>query len=482
MIIEKFLKCAASNPNAIALIHNKNSVDFRTLVYRVKKNASQLKKIGLNEHEPLGIVAHNSIDFVEWLFASFMTKNPAVLLPPYFRSEEFDYHISKIGLRFAILQKDYINNFNPDDLELIKENCFLWENMRGKPCLEKFCKEDFIVQFTSGSEGQSKAVVRTEKSLLSELKFLQESFPTSKFEVFAPISPMCHSFGLMGGTLFPLLNGYTVLIIDSLYIRDALYQMSSGKASCIFAAPYFYGQWAQILQKEMLDLSSLKRCYTAGTTTTQDIVENFYSFSKIEVYQDYGSTEMGTMALGIEPLRKTLELGRFIGNAKLRILPITELDSEDRLGELAIQNDIMDFRYLYPFECNLEKFRDGYYLTGDIVEKNNMQIFYKYRNDGCINIAGLKVYPSEVEQCIGKLSGVKDVAVTTCKNDKLEEYIVAYVVQQENERLTEQQIRTYCKKHLADYKMPKKVAIVEKLEKTTSGKLLKKYLPEILRD
>ena len=185
------------------------------------------------------------------------------------------------------------------------------------------------------------------------------------------------------------------------------------------------------------------------------------------------------MALGTEPLRMTLELGHFIGNAKLKVCPLSNLYTGNCLGELAVQNDIMDFQYLYPPEFNLRKFKDGYYLTGDIVEKNaNMQLFYKYRNDGCINIAGLKVYPSEIEQLIIDIKGVEDVAVKSVKVDT-EEFLIAYVVLKEGQHLTEQEIRAYCKRHIADYKIPKKVIIVDRLEKNSSGKILKKYLPDL---
>ena len=476
-IIEKIFEYADSNPTDIAIIQGAESVDYWTLADNVRKRASQIHELDMNVHEPFGIMLPNSINFIEWFLASCWARKPVVLIPSYFHSDELYYHISEMKLKHIVLHKENIRLFNQSDLRLVAKDCFMWENHESSTREMILQEDDMIVQFTSGSEGQSKAVVRSAQSILSELECLKEFFCTGIHEVFVPVSAMCHSFGLVGGTLYPLVAGYTLLIVDSLYIRNALFQMATYKASYVFASPFFYEKCTHKFQKETLKLSTIKRCYTGGSAISQKIVDNFYKEFKLEIYQDYGSTETGTMALGIKPLRESLDLGKFIGNAKWKIIKDIDSRPNEHWGELAVKNECLGFRYLYPAGCNYSKIQDGYYLTGDMVQVDEKRhLFFKFRCDGCVNIAGLKVYPSEVEQRICKMESVKEAAVIAHRSAEFQESLVVYIVCEDNCSVSEQQVRAYCKLHLADYKVPRKVVFVEKIEKNASGKVLKKYL------
>lgn len=480
MLLDAIKEIALKNAENIALIHDGERVSYKSMFRAIEEKVQIISNLNLSKSEPFGIVLENSFEFIYWLLACFETDHPAILLPTYFRNSEYMYHLNKIGLRYLVAQKQYDKYFEEfNKIRMVGSNgLFFKENITYSS--KELFSGDRIIQFTSGSEGQSKAVVRTDKSLENEIISLYKAFEVREEEVFAPIAPMCHSFGLVGGTLFPLYYGYTVLITDTKYPTYTFTNIAKYHATYVFAVPYIYHLWCDIAKKEHLDLTDIQRCYTAGVAMEAEVYVNFKNVTGLDIYQDYGSTEAGTIAIGKVPLLESNSIGEVIGNAELRIDKVKDASTDEHIGELIIKNNILDFRYLYPAELNNLKVIDGFYYTGDMVMSNNNGIFYKFRKDQCINVAGLKVYAYEIEQVLLKLQHINEVAVVPFKDNIKGEGLYAYIVVEHGWSYSENDIRMYCKKNLADYKIPSKVCFVKKLEKNAAGKILKKYMMKVI--
>jgi long-chain acyl-CoA synthetase len=120
--------------------------------------------------------------------------------------------------------------------------------------------------------------------------------------------------------------------------------------------------------------------------------------------------------------------------------------------------------------------RDGFLRTGDIatIDEAGFVRIVDRRKD-MINVAGLKVYPNEVEEVVAKHPGVSDVGAVGAPDSKSGE-VVKIVVVRRDPNLSEADLKDFCRKYLAGYKVPRVVEFRDELPKTTLGKTLRRAL------
>jgi long-chain acyl-CoA synthetase len=120
--------------------------------------------------------------------------------------------------------------------------------------------------------------------------------------------------------------------------------------------------------------------------------------------------------------------------------------------------------------------KDGWLLTGDIAtidDKGFVRILERKKD--MILVSGFNVYPSEIEDVIAKLVGVREVAVIGVPDENSGEVPKVYIVK-DNSDLTAADVIKYCRQHLTPYKIPKHVEFVDELPKTNVGKILRRAL------
>ena len=149
-------------------------------------------------------------------------------------------------------------------------------------------------------------------------------------------------------------------------------------------------------------------------------------------------------------------------------------------GEIALRGPAVAKGYWNLPEATREVFRhDGWFLTGDIGNLDAEGILcITDRKKDMIIMSGWKIYPTEVENVIIRHPAVADVAVFGVPDERKGEVPVAAIVLRPGTSLTEPEFATYCRDHMAGYKIPRKFIIVDSLPRVhrwnccagTSGK------------
>ncbi|WP_416241678.1 class I adenylate-forming enzyme family protein [Eggerthella sinensis] len=134
--------------------------------------------------------------------------------------------------------------------------------------------------------------------------------------------------------------------------------------------------------------------------------------------------------------------------------------------------------YLRDEERTREVLRDGWYFAGDIATLDDEGFLTLVdRKSNMVITGGENVYPLEVERCVRSLGEeVLDVAVVGVPDAYWGESLAAFVVRAEGSQLTAEDVMGQCARQLGGYKKPHRVAFVQELERSASGKVSKAYI------
>jgi long-chain acyl-CoA synthetase len=242
-----------------------------------------------------------------------------------------------------------------------------------------------------------------------------------------------------------------------------------------------YDMLTRTYLEEKVDFSSLRICFSAGAKLSAKVAEDFTGRFGVRINQQYGSTETGTMAVNLYPdgFDDVNSVGLPLPGREMKVVDENhhELPGGEE-GEIKILSPGNTKGYLHLEELNNEKFRDGWYFTGDIGRMDsNGNIYITGRKIAFINVAGLKVDPFEVEGALLSIDAIKECAVVGKQDEtKHREIVKAFVVIDKEKEITVKNVKKACKERLADYKVPQEIEFVNELPKSPTGKILMKYL------
>lgn len=151
----------------------------------------------------------------------------------------------------------------------------------------------------------------------------------------------------------------------------------------------------------------------------------------------------------------------------------------EEIGEIVLRSAKTTKGYWKNPEATRNTIVDGWLHTGDIGKFDHEGYLYILdRKKDMINRGGEKVYSLEVENVISRFDKVMEVAVVGIPDRVMGEAVKAAVVLRPGENATEEEVQDFCSKHLADYKIPKRVAFMESLPRNPAGKVIKEALKD----
>jgi long-chain acyl-CoA synthetase len=237
---------------------------------------------------------------------------------------------------------------------------------------------------------------------------------------------------------------------------------------------------------ENLDLSSLKFVICGAAPLPIEVFREFESTFNCKIVEGYGLTE-GTCASSVNPLPTETEDRRKIGSIGVPLpgnsMKIVDDKGNDlppnSKGEIVVKGDNVMKEYFKNPEANTETLKDGWLYTGDIGHMDDDGFFFiTDRKKDMIIRGGENIYPREIEEVLYSHPSVSLATVIGVRDDIYGELPKAFVVLKEGESAAEKDIIDYCRKNLADFKVPKYVEFRSSLETTPTGKIMKQPLRE----
>ena len=338
------------------------------------------------------------------------------------------------------------------------------------------------LQFTSGTTGFPKGALLSHRNLLLNAFYFASGLrATPEDRICVPV-PFYHCFGCVIGTLGALVAGATMLSPAEYFDPTATLDcIERERATVVYGVPTMF--IAELGDETFpdRDLSSLRTGIMAGSPCPTEVMKRVIEdMGASQIAIGYGLTEASpgvTLTRSDDPIEWRVEtVGRPFPGIEVKIV-----DEDGRevprgvQGELCARgHNVMLGYYKMPEETARTIDPEGWLHTGDLAvldENGNYRI--TGRSKDMIIRGGENIYPREIEELLYRHPDVVDVQVVGVPDPRLGEEVCAWIKPRPNGDTSEEEIREYCRGHLAHYKVPRYVMFVEEFPQTVTGKVQK---------
>lgn len=340
-----------------------------------------------------------------------------------------------------------------------------------------------FLQYTGGTTGLSKGAMLTHGNLCSNVQqveaWISNLFTEGKETIITAL-PLYHIFALTANLIvFYRYGTRNILITNPRDMKSFCKDLKKNPFSVITGVNTLFNGLLNQEAFRGLDFSKLKLALGGGMAVQDAVADRWEKVTGSPLLEAYGLSETSPAAT-INPVdgsHKRGTIGLPMPNTDIKIyddegkeMPMGEA------GEIGIKGPQVMLGYWNKEEETKKCFRDGYFMTGDIGLMREDGFFQIVdRKKEMVNVSGFNVYPNEVEQVIALNDKVLEVGVRGEKRDDGSEFVKAFVVKKDPS-LTPEELITFCKEKLTNYKVPKEVVFRNELPKSNVGKIMRRLL------
>ena len=480
-------RMALKHPDRPCLVSPGLCLSYGALLEQANRMAHVLvEDMGLEPGNRVLLRAPNHPLLVAAWYAVLKAGGIVVTTMPLLRAKELTEVIQKARVSHALCDIRF-----KDDLEQARAGCpslkqvLYWGEggqlealTRGKPStftnLDTASDDAALIAFTSGTTGKPKGCVHFHRDLLAVCdtfgKYILRASPE---DVFIGSPPLAFTYGLGGLVLFPMRIGAQSVLLERASPELLLAAIPEFRASVVFTSPTAYRAMAPLAQQ--YDLSSLKKCVSAGEPLPASTRRLWKEVTGIELIDGIGATEMLHIFIShTEEEARPGATGKPVPGYQACVL-----DEEGnplppgQIGRLAVKGPT-GCRYLAD-ERQRNYVQNGWNITGDTYLVDEQGYFiYQARSDDMIVSAGYNIAGPEVEDALLLHPAVAECAVVGAPDPERGQVVKAYVVLRPGLSPSAELVRElqdFVKQQIAPYKYPRLIEFRESLPRTQNGKL-----------
>ncbi|MGG3468742.1 AMP-binding protein [Neobacillus pocheonensis] len=480
-ITETYLKHAQSSPEKIAIQINDQKISYYTWHEMVSKTANWLESLNLRSRT-VGILLPNGIPFLQ-LFAGAATAGWTSVL---FDSKWTEAELQK---RLTIAQPSVLITTGElfPKVDHLTENILMWEEILSEinaaaaiRNVDVDGKTPFYMGFTSGTTGNPKAFIRAHDSWVASFDCSRIDFQLNETDHVIVPGALIHSHFLYGA-ISTLYLGGTVYLLEKFSSRMTLSLLESQPITAIYVVPTMI---AAFLKEERLIEKNIK-IISSGAKWEENSKQRIRQmFPWLTIFEFYGASELSfvTVLTDKENDQKPGSVGRPCHNVEIQIRrsninPV----KPNEPGKIFVKSNMLFIGYLQPDEinCQIRYIQDdnGWITVDDMgYLDEDGYLYISGREKNMILYGAINIFPEEIEKVIGLHPGVEEVAVIGI-HDPYWGQVVAAVVKGS---ATTIDLKKLCKQYLSSYKIPRKWFFTEEMPHTTSGKISRPQVMELI--
>jgi len=485
-IVDMFEKQVEKTPDNIAVTSGENSLTYKELNSKANFLAIQLRNLGVNKQDIVGIYLNRSENIIISILA--ILKLGAIYMPidPEYPAERIkimlDNSQTKTIISTAVLAKEFsdYNLLVIDDLDY-----YDFPNMNTE------IDSDFLayIMYTSGSTGIPKAVCIKHYNVVNYTKSMQKKldYNANSDNKVLSVTTMC--FDIFVFEVFPtLLSGLQLVIANEFESKnpEALSNLILEKKICKFLTTPSRVQLLFLDNKYLDCLKQLKEILLGGEPFPLDMLPKLQELTTAKICNLYGPTET-TVYSAYKDLthEKEITIGTPIDNTQIYILnENNKLLPHGAIGEICIAGDGVGGGYYKNTELTEKVFIENPYKESDIVYKtgdlgkwlDTGELLCLGRSDFQIKIRGYRVELGDIVSNILTYPNIDKAVVIDREDKKGEKYLCAYIVSKRKIKFNS--LQKYLAEKLPNYMVPSRFMQIEEIPLTLNHKVNRKALPE----
>jgi long-chain acyl-CoA synthetase len=496
MIIRDILEHNARiHPSRIALSASREEVTYSDLRMRVRRRAAALTRLGIGRGDRVGILAHNTVGYVEFFFAVTHLGASVVQLHHMLVGREMTAILQDADVKALLYEEDLgakIDEIRPhlpgisdiirtDDPRLIVPEGSE-ERGDGPPVSDG---DIALVVYTSGPTGRPRGAMLSHKNLVAASAYSAMELGFSRRNVFLS----CATLPYLGGTgrLLRFFHvGATIILQREFDPVEVLRTIERRSVTHVVLTPSMMYRILDTPDAPKFNLATLATVLYGGAWISVDLLKRAIKFFRCGLVQSYAHVETtGVLTFlheedhcmdeNIPYMKKLMSAGKEAVGVQVRVV-----DEQGReiptgmVGEVVARGLNIFEGYLNDSKSTSEVLRDGWLYTGDIAAVDEEGYIYIVdRKRDTLMVESVSVSLREVEGILCEHPSVKEAAVVGRPDYTLGEVPVAVVVLKEGEKEDPEGILEHCRRNMAPFKVPRSVEFVGVFPRNAQGKVLK---------
>jgi acyl-CoA synthetase (AMP-forming)/AMP-acid ligase II len=501
-----------------AVVDGAARITFAELRDRVRAAAASVVAAGVERGDRVAVWAPNSKDWIVAGLGALAAGATIVPMNTRYKGAEAQYVLEKtrakllfvsgtfLGASYVAMLRSSAGEGRPGqpfaalpDLttavvltDSAPETCVSWPDFlasgAGVPAADTAARAASItpedigdIIFTSGTTGRPKGVMTTHAQSLRVFETWASTVGLAEGDRYLIVNPFFHTFGYKSGILASLIKGAT-MIPQAVFDVDATCTLiQTEKVSVLPGAPTIYTSLLDSGQRGKYDLSSLRLAVTGAASVPISLVKRMSSDLGFgTVLTAYGLTE----SCGTATMCRQGDPVEIIAATSGRAIDGVELITADESGkptapgepgEVLVRGyNVMKGYFEDPEETAKAVDADGWLHTGDVGvldEQGNLRITDRIKD--MYIVGGFNAYPAEIESTLAGHPAVSEAAVIGVPDARMGEVGKAYLILRAGASVTPDEIVDFCRKEMANYKVPRYVEIVTELPRNPTGKVMK---------
>ncbi|GHE12683.1 benzoate-CoA ligase family protein [Streptomyces alanosinicus] len=482
---------SGAGADALCLLCGDEQLTYRQLHALVCRVARVFTAAGIAPGQRIALALHDTPDFVAYVLAALRVGAVPVPVAPLLTVAEQRYVVADCGAS-AVVVEDGAGPLaaelagGPDGVPLWCRRpgpgavrCLPEEARRAAPLTGVVPRADedvAVLQYTSGSTGRPKGVVHLHRGLLAFPEGIVRHLGVTRHDRVLSTAKLPFGYGFGNSLLLPLSVGASAVLLPGRAEPHAVAALlRRARPTLLFAVPTLYAALLALPRAEQsLDFSGVRLAVAAGEPLGARLCTALADRFGLAVVNGLGATECLHIVTATLPGRvRPGSVGESVPGFEAEVCDEAGRPLPDGSpGRLRVRGPSVADRYWGRPELTARTFRDGWVHTGDtMVRDADAGWVHLGRSDDVLNVGGMKIAPTEVEDAIAAVDGVEACAVVGVQDADGLTRIAAQVVPRAGcaEGLAER-IRAALRHSLPVFKRPRTLRLVDALPTTTTGK------------
>lgn len=486
-IVEALKVNAELTPDKLCVGDKKKQLTYAEFWEIVKKTAFYLKNRGVKQGDIVVIRGAQKVEFLAAVFGVHLLGGAVCALEKSIKDDRIleimNFVDAKNYIADRAVKKDTINNISMK--EMYKSATEEYEGLKNI----QFPKAEDLseILFTTGTTGKSKGIEVTFGCDIAIAENVMDSVEMGKDEVELITTPINHSLGIRRayGAIY---NGSSVVLTDGIvFVEDFFKLLDHYKITAITFVPAILEQVLKFAKDRFSGYAKQLNYIQLGSAPLSETNKELLTemFPGVRLYNTYGATESGCTV--ILEFNKYADKKKCIGRTTVNTHIFFVDDNKNEIDATVEHPGIMAFSgamnmrgYYKEPDITKEVLIDGNIYTNDLGYKGEDGLIYLLGRQGdVINMGGIKIAPTEVEEVVMLNDKVKDCACIPVYDEITGEAPKLFVVMNEGCMFDQKELSKYMLDKLEAVKVPKKFQVIDEIPRTFNGKIIRKKLKEL---